>query len=165
MEPERRPRLLAFERRLLLLRDELRREELLRADPRDEDERRELAPERDREEEERDDFLRAVDLRPLLRPEELPLRERLRDAALRERELELDLRAAIGSLHLVSDARANGAGCAANSKGCMGKRPHFTASDSRSTGIRFIQTLRVLLFDDNKCAGTPSRASDAFVLR
>jgi hypothetical protein len=101
--------------RLLLLRDALRREDVLRDELRDEDEGRDFAPDRVRADAEREELLRAVDLRAPPRRFELSPRERLRD-----RELEVDFRAAMGSLLPVSDARAVVAGCAVNRKVACG---------------------------------------------
>lgn len=83
--------MLPLERRLLLLRRDVpeRRDELFFAEPRDEEDLRPRALELRRDEAERDERLRPVDFLAVL------LRERLRDPLLRERELELDFRAAI----------------------------------------------------------------------
>lgn len=122
MEPERFPRVLPPERRLRLVRDELddppeRRDALLRADPRDDAERRERDPEPLRDDALREDDFRAderedvpreerlLDFRAVLLRDEAPLRDRLRDDPPPERlrELELDLRAAIGLPPPLSD--------------------------------------------------------------
>ncbi len=91
--------MLPLERRALLLRAVPdRREELFRADLRDDVERRERDLDPPRIDVEREERLRPADLRAVvLREELLLLRERPRDPVLRERELELDLRAAIAS--------------------------------------------------------------------
>lgn len=82
--------MLPLDRRLLLRRELLdRRDELFFAEPREEEDLRPWALDFRLDDADRDALLRAVDFLAVL------LRERLRDPLLRERELELDLRAAI----------------------------------------------------------------------
>ncbi len=125
-----RPRVLPDERRPVLLRDEpLRREELFRADRREEEERRDREPDPLRADADLDDLLRPLALRPLLRDELLRL-ERVRDPLLRDREFELDLRAAMVCLLPASDALRVGAGCAVNCKGCIRQQPSSSKTNS-----------------------------------